>query len=253
MLSEKTWKPEAVWWVLVGMLIGPLLARGLWTGLVGTGVFQGIDGRVLTVIGNTISLQGIALLLIGGFVWMHRTGWNSVFGFSTGRKTRCLQLALIAGVAVLPTAWLLQMFSVRLLQWLTFDAQAQQVVRDIQQAASSATGSMGFVQNCLFGLCVIVVAPVAEEMLFRGLLYPTFKQLGYPRAALWGTAALFGLLHMSPTAFLSLMFFGMVLVYLYETTDNLLAPIIAHSFFNTVNFFYMLNEGAVNRFLNHFT
>jgi len=54
--------------------------------------------------------------------------------------------------------------------------------------------------------------------------------------ALWGTAGLFALIHFNLLTFLPLMALALVLTYLYERTNNLLAPIAAHSFFNALNF-----------------
>jgi membrane protease YdiL (CAAX protease family) len=39
--------------------------------------------------------------------------------------------------------------------------------------------------------------------------------------------------------FLPLLALAVILVWIYEATDNLLAPIAAHSFFNLVNFFLL--------------
>jgi hypothetical protein len=78
-----------------------------------------------------------------------------------------------------------------------------------------------------FGVVAIVVAPVVEEILFRGILYPAIKELGRPRLALWGTAILFALSHENAMSLLPLTFLALVLTWLYERTDNLLAPIAA--------------------------
>src|SRR5256885_13422519 len=78
-------------------------------------------------------------------------------------------------------------------------------------------------------LLAIAIAPVTEELLFRGILYPFIKQRGYPNLALWGTAVLFGALHLNLTTFAPLTFLGVGLAWLYDTTDNLAAPILAHS------------------------
>jgi membrane protease YdiL (CAAX protease family) len=86
----------------------------------------------------------------------------------------------------------------------------------------------------------IVLAPLFEETLFRGILYPALKQAGYPRLALWGTAVLFGLSHMNALTFLSLTFIGLLLALLYERTDNLLAPIFAHMAFNGANYAWVV-------------
>ena len=86
-----------------------------------------------------------------------------------------------------------------------------------------------------FVLMAVVVAPIAEELLFRGILYPAIKQIGHPRLAVIGTALLFALFHVNLLTFASLTVVALVLIVLYEKTDNLIAPIIAHAIFNTSN------------------
>ena len=86
-----------------------------------------------------------------------------------------------------------------------------------------------------FVLMAVIVAPIAEEFLFRGILYPAIKQIGYPRLAVIGTALLFALFHVNLLTFASLTVVALVLIVLYEKTDNLIAPIIAHAIFNTSN------------------
>jgi CAAX protease family protein len=81
-----------------------------------------------------------------------------------------------------------------------------------------------------------VLAPVAEEMLFRGILYPAVKQAGFPRLALWGTALLFAAVHQNLVTFVPLTVLALALAWLYERTDNLWAPITAHAMFNAMNF-----------------
>jgi uncharacterized protein len=86
------------------------------------------------------------------------------------------------------------------------------------------------------GFAAILIVPWAEEMLFRGILYPAVKQWGFPRLACWGTSMAFGAIHFNLVTFLPLTLLALVLVRLYERTGNLLAPITAHSLFNAVNF-----------------
>ena len=86
------------------------------------------------------------------------------------------------------------------------------------------------------GTATILLAPVAEEMFFRGILYPAIKQAGFPRLALWGTSVVFAAIHLTPVIFLPLLVLALLLVWLYEKTNNLLAPIAAHSLFNGLNF-----------------
>ena len=101
-----------------------------------------------------------------------------------------------------------------------------------------------YIGLCFFICMAVIVAPVVEELLFRGVLYPAIKQIGYPRFAAIGTAILFALFHVNLVTFLSLTAVALGLVVLYEFTDNLLAPIIAHAVFNTSNVFMIFYSSA---------
>ena len=93
----------------------------------------------------------------------------------------------------------------------------------------------------------ILIAPVAEEILFRGVLYPAIKQFGFPRSALWGTAVLFAAIHVNVPIFLPLLALGLALALLYEATNNLLATITAHGLFNAVNILvFYWNQNATH-------
>ena len=108
---------------------------------------------------------------------------------------------------------------------------AYNIYVDAEQA--QAEGGLEFL--IFFAFMAVVVAPIGEEILFRGILYPSIKQNGYPKVAIFGTAVLFGLFHVNLLTFASLTFVGLALIFIYEKTDNLLAPILAHAFFNAVN------------------
>jgi len=110
--------------------------------------------------------------------------------------------------------------------------------------------SVPVAEKIVFGLLAIVLAPLVEESLFRGILYPAVKQLGYPRLALWGTSVLFGALHVNEPTFLPLVVFGLVLVRLYENFGNLLAPIVAHGFFNAANFAVLMFQDRFDHLLH---
>jgi membrane protease YdiL (CAAX protease family) len=97
--------------------------------------------------------------------------------------------------------------------------------------------TVGLGQRFCFGLAAIVLAPVAEEALFRGILYPFIKQSGHRWLALFGTSLAFGAVHANLVTFVPLSFFAVILVFVYEKTDKLLAPILTHALFNAVNFF----------------
>jgi membrane protease YdiL (CAAX protease family) len=79
----------------------------------------------------------------------------------------------------------------------------------------------------------ILVAPVVEEVIFRGLLHPAVRSLaGGGRRGAWIAAvvvsALFAAVHGSWTAALPLFVLAMVLTWVFERTNSLVAPAAAH-------------------------
>ncbi len=81
---------------------------------------------------------------------------------------------------------------------------------------------------------VVLLAPVFEEIFFRGLFYSALRRKMGPRAAVAINGLIFGALHFQPLYMISLVLVGMVLAYLYEKTDSLYASMTAHALYNLV-------------------
>jgi membrane protease YdiL (CAAX protease family) len=87
-------------------------------------------------------------------------------------------------------------------------------------------------------LLVCVIAPMAEEIFFRGFLYGALRKRGVPIAALVSGLA-FGLAHVasSPIGFIvPLAFLGILLCLVYERTGSLYPCIGLHCLNNSVAF-----------------
>ena len=78
-----------------------------------------------------------------------------------------------------------------------------------------------------------LIAPVVEEMLFRGVILRGFLQR-YERAhAIWGSAALFGLAHLNIYQFVAALLLGAVSGWLYARSRSLVPCIALHAGYNT--------------------
>ncbi|MGD9896512.1 MAG: lysostaphin resistance A-like protein [Candidatus Methylacidiphilaceae bacterium] len=80
---------------------------------------------------------------------------------------------------------------------------------------------------------ILVLAPLGEEVLFRGFLYVYLKNRLSRNASLVVTALLFALLHFNWPTFLPLFFFGLLLGVAYEFSGSLLLSIAIHCWFNS--------------------
>jgi len=229
-LTHKPWNPESLLW------LGCALMLALAPGAAVAGLFE--DGSIAQMVANVTVLP--VAILVGVTVWfqVNRRFYQTpislaaAFGFNRRNTGRCLLLGLGTGFGLVGIAMALALSTSLLIQALGDQAEPQKLVTLIAEEAAKPdqTGTLVF-----FVVMAAVVAPVVEEILFRGILYPAIKQIGYPRIAAIGTAILFALFHVNLLTFASLTAVALGLIALYEFTDNLLAPIVAHAVFNASN------------------
>lgn len=81
----------------------------------------------------------------------------------------------------------------------------------------------------------IVVAPVFEEVFFRGFLYPVLKAKWGMPVALATVSLVFAAIHLHLPSTAPLFLLGLALGLVYERSGSLLASITLHSLFNTAN------------------
>lgn len=87
----------------------------------------------------------------------------------------------------------------------------------------------------LLFLTIAVVAPVSEEIFFRGFLHGMFKHRIGRYASGVVQAVLFGTLHTyDPQHMVFGILFGLLLVWVYEARQTLLTPIFVHATLNTL-------------------
>jgi membrane protease YdiL (CAAX protease family) len=114
----------------------------------------------------------------------------------------------------------------------------QQFGVDPTQEALSQTASVPGLLPLLF-LSGVIIAPIAEEIVFRGYLYKAFRDRFKPSYAIFLSAALFSAIHLELLAAAPLFVIGIVLAYVYEKTGNLMAPITLHVLNNAVAFLFV--------------
>jgi membrane protease YdiL (CAAX protease family) len=79
---------------------------------------------------------------------------------------------------------------------------------------------------------VVLVAPVVEELLFRGVILRGLLQRYQPRRAIIISAVIFGAAHLNLYQFIGASMMGLLLGWLYLRFDSTLPCILLHGFFN---------------------
>lgn len=85
----------------------------------------------------------------------------------------------------------------------------------------------------LMVFAAVIAAPLCEEIIFRGYLYPAAKKFSGPRVAGICSALVFTAAHGNMAALLPLFIFGCLLAWIYEKTGSIWAPIAVHCCFNS--------------------
>jgi membrane protease YdiL (CAAX protease family) len=81
-------------------------------------------------------------------------------------------------------------------------------------------------------ISAVVIAPLSEELFFRGIIYGVAKKYGGVAAALIFNATLFAFIHGSLPAFGGLFILAACLTLAYEFSGSLYVPIVMHACFN---------------------
>lgn len=84
----------------------------------------------------------------------------------------------------------------------------------------------------LMAFAAVVAAPICEEIVFRGFFYPVMKKFAGVWPAALCSALVFAAAHGNLAALLPLFIFGGVLVFIYEKTGSIWAPMAVHCCFN---------------------
>lgn len=109
-----------------------------------------------------------------------------------------------------------------------YDNQIQQIQPEISQIFDSTS----FPVALLFGGAV--VAPLVEELFFRGFVFPGLRSKWGWRKAAVVSAGLFALAHIAPISILPIFFLGLIFAFLYQTSGSIWPGILMHVLTNTV-------------------
>jgi membrane protease YdiL (CAAX protease family) len=176
--------------------------------------------------------------LLGATVAFRRNGIRRL-GIGMSQFPRGLLGGVLCVVMVLP-----------LVNWVEVGTEA--ILNSLGQPAPAAHDLLlilGQTQSAWLRAAIVitavVLAPLAEEMFFRGQIQTFFRYaIGRPWTAVLITAACFAAVHPQHWAWPSLFFLGICLGYIYERTGNLWNCVILHALFNLASIYIYVHAGS---------
>ncbi len=111
-------------------------------------------------------------------------------------------------------------------------------------------------------LRIVIIAPIVEEIIFRGLIMSGFSRIYHPVFAIFFSALLFALFHLNPWQFAAAFSLGLVLGWIRIRTGSVLACIAGHAihnglvflsvyYFNDLKGIGILKSGVISNYLIH--
>lgn len=181
------------------------------------GLIRGMDGDLMAVNATILGLSG-AVMAAAVAVALQRRGWRSLEFLPFRRHWLVTGPALLLVVSVVTAL---------------FQGEMAEAVAEVT-AAAVAPGEVT-PSGVLFMLAGAgILAPLGEEMVFRGLLYPWLKgRFGVP-AAIIASGVLFGLFHVHPDLAVRAMALGIALGFIRERAGSLWPCVAAHAVNNSL-------------------
>jgi len=165
--------------------------------------------------------------------------WREVFGFRVRPVSKDLSLGVMFYLGILPILVFYTAVYHTGLQFAGYEPMPQEVVMVF-------AGEPSWIARAYMVFLAAVIAPLFEELLFRGVALPLVaRRLGVAPAVVL-ISAFFAIVHFHTASLVPLFLIavGFSLAYIYS--GSLLVPIVMHSLFNTVNLvLLMMLKGAI--------
>ncbi len=95
-------------------------------------------------------------------------------------------------------------------------------------------------------ICYGVITPIAEEILFRGIIYNSVKRMFQLRSAMIISAALFGMYHGNTVQGIYAFVMGLLMAYMYEYFGDYRVPVAIHMVSNVLAYILSYTGVAVS-------
>lgn len=230
--------PEVRWDVLetAGSWLLAQVGGVFWAGLIlavaGVSTSSFADLPLTLTLASSFGLWLLYLFIPD--VVSRRLGQGPARDFAFGRDVRAMAVGAVVGVAA-------QLAAVPLLYRLVggwFQDDPGAAARDLVDRASRPSDIAFLV------LAVVVVAPMAEERMYRGMMLPVITRHFGPTVGILLSSMIFAVAHRQLVVVPGLFLFACVLAWLTASTGRLGPAVVAHAAFNATTVVQLLVFGA---------
>ncbi len=235
-LLWRPWGLDDVWLVVLIILLLHLFVIGVLHAIHVAGWLDVLEERYFWIVAHSVVLHWAAIVLVWWRSGRRAISWRVGFAHSRASVGEDIVKGVVAYVATIPILLFYAALYHMWLQWTGHETEPQDVVRIFAEMES------GFMFYYFIGLA-LVIAPWAEELLFRGVLLPALgRRLGIGGAIML-SSVLFAVMHFHVPSLVPLFVFSVALSLAYIYTESIIVPIVMHALFNTVSLMVMVMIG----------
>ena len=181
-----------------------------------------------------ILLSNIIFLIVGAVIF-------ALASFSRGRKPkhvfglrkRSQKYIIIITMAGMFVAYIAVFIGSIISSFLLSTGEPKK--EDLQEIVQTLMTNDDISLKIAIALSAIIFAPLIEEVIFRGYLYPVIKRFSHPIFSCVITSLLFAVIHSNLEGLIPLFLLAIVLTIFYEISKSIWVPILMHACFNGVN------------------
>lgn len=226
-------------WVFVGFMLAQLLVVALIAGLQAGGIsFEGVNEAVFNATGAGIIYALAIGIVIGLPVLIKKT------------RLKREELGLQRMPAWLDLVWAPLGMVVYLVLTTIVMSLAEQVLTFVDYTQTQDTGFTAIASQMEYVLAffsLVILAPIAEEILFRGYLFGKLRKHAPVWVAILITSLLFAFVHFQWNVAIDVFVLSIVLCLLRLRTGSLWAPIVLHMIKNGIAFYLLfVNPGLIS-------
>ncbi len=225
------WDIAAVMGILLGMILVSRVFRDTFRRVISALVVTGNDPATLalflgTVVQATIIISAVLLLT------RRRGATGADLGLVWDHSRRNIWIGLLGGLFSGIIIWIITIF----ISFVFGPPPPQDVERLLGGFKTGRDLLLPFI-------AISVLAPVSEELYFRGMVFPALKARFGSLPGMVMSALFFGVLHLDLYRLFPITALGIILAYFYEKTHSLVTSIVAHSTWNTFMLLILLIAG----------
>jgi membrane protease YdiL (CAAX protease family) len=226
------------------VVIGQAVVAGIILAIIGLDQLSTSGAAGAPELAATLGADVATVVVVVAWLSRRYPGWVEVLGLPRkGERAKEIIYGLVAG----PVVYAAVAFVAAVVLSVLLGAISGEEAAAPEQIDAASLSTAG---RFLTAVVAILVAPVTEELLFRGVLFRAIRD----RRGFWigamVSSVVFGLVHFVPAPWqdtvllqVTMVFTGFALAWIYERRSNLFVCIVTHMTFNAIGLALIFTVG----------